>query len=275
MLPMLMSVSSAGVLDSTSRAAGGVLPAWFQPERRELLSSAYRHLYVADGVVNAAAAARAAFDKRFANPRDAHPERFSWDFWHVTHREEDHPRSRVSTGETARGQGTEAADAADYDSLSAATSAAASAESGGYGRASSEGSKAHGSGQQYTMLRTSAASFFEPELFDELCTQLTEYGREQLGCDAITPPWLALYTDGCSQNFHTDAPHGPFAFVLSLTPDGAYAPQDGTVRRERSPMQPRCGAKLLLRIPRCRPGARRSCVSRRNPGGSRAARPRS
>ena len=33
--------------------------------------------------------------------------------------------------------------------------------------------------------------------------------------------------DGCSQNFHTDAPHGPYAFVLSLTPDGSHGFADG------------------------------------------------
>ena len=98
----------------------------------------------------------------------------------------------------------------------------------GYGATiNAGGASGEGVGQQYTMLRTAAADYFEPDLFDAICEELTLYGRQQLGCDAITPPWLALYTDGCSQNFHTDAPHGPFAFVLSLTPEGAYAPADG------------------------------------------------
>ena len=39
----------------------------------------------------------------------------------------------------------------------------------------------------------------------------------------FTPHCLPLlsscscYVDGCRQNLHTDSPHGPFAFVLSLT----------------------------------------------------------
>ena len=36
-----------------------------------------------------------------------------------------------------------------------------------------------------------------------------------------TPPRLpchSCYVSGCRQGLHADAPHGPFAFVLSLTP---------------------------------------------------------
>ena len=30
--------------------------------------------------------------------------------------------------------------------------------------------------------------------------------------------WVSAYVDGCRQELHADVPHGPFAFVLSLTP---------------------------------------------------------
>jgi len=75
-------------------------------------------------------------------------------------------------------------------------------DEGGGGGGGGAGGVAGGDGQQYTMLRTPAAQYFEPELFERLCTELTTFGRRQLGCDAITPPWLALYTDGCSQVRH-------------------------------------------------------------------------
>lgn len=46
---------------------------------------------------------------------------------------------------------------------------------------------------------------------------LVEFGERQLGCRGISPIWLSCYVNGCRQGLHADAPHGPFAFVLSLT----------------------------------------------------------
>lgn len=43
------------------------------------------------------------------------------------------------------------------------------------------------------------------------------YAREELGCAGVTPVWLSCYVDGCRQELHADVPHGPWAFVLSLT----------------------------------------------------------
>lgn len=43
------------------------------------------------------------------------------------------------------------------------------------------------------------------------------WGRKNLGCWDISPPWLSCYTEGHYQDWHTDVPHGPWAFVLSLT----------------------------------------------------------
>ncbi|KAJ1452750.1 hypothetical protein M885DRAFT_303703 [Pelagophyceae sp. CCMP2097] len=37
---------------------------------------------------------------------------------------------------------------------------------------------------------------------------------------------LALYTDGHEMAWHTDAPHGPWAYVISLTPDGFHGRAD-------------------------------------------------
>ena len=196
-----------------------------------LLESEYRHLHVADGVLETSAAVRKVFDENFDNPREARRSRFSWDFWHVTHRDEDRPRSRVASGdkETAPKSQLDEPALDEFATLGDATAAAATRESSqlssGYGAPDAVAGPGHG--QQYTMLRTPAADYLEPALFEQLCDELTEYGRVHLGCDAITPPWIALYTDGCSQNFHTDAPHGPFAYVLSLTPPGAHTPQDG------------------------------------------------
>ena len=35
-------------------------------------------------------------------------------------------------------------------------------------------------------------------------------------------PWMSLYTNGDQQNFHTDAPQGQMAFVLSLSNEGDF-----------------------------------------------------
>ena len=92
---------------------------------------------------------------------------------------------------------------------------------------------------QYTLLRTPAQDFFEPKLFrrgaresslwrlaltrhrgtrSKLEEALLAYGREALGCGGISPIWLSYYVSGCRQELHADVPHGPWAFVLSLTP---------------------------------------------------------
>jgi hypothetical protein len=34
----------------------------------------------------------------------------------------------------------------------------------------------------------------------------------------VSPTWLSCYVDGCEQKLHADIPHGPWAFVYSLTP---------------------------------------------------------
>lgn len=70
---------------------------------------------------------------------------------------------------------------------------------------------------QYNLLRTPADSFFPPKLYDKLEDGLIEYGEKALGCRGISPIWLSYYVNGHRQGWHTDAPHGPFAFVLSLT----------------------------------------------------------
>jgi len=70
---------------------------------------------------------------------------------------------------------------------------------------------------QYLLHRTPADAFFPSELYDQLEDSLIEYGERVLGCRGISPIWLSFYTDGCRQEFHTDSPHGPWAFVLSLT----------------------------------------------------------
>ena len=70
---------------------------------------------------------------------------------------------------------------------------------------------------QYTLLRTPAYLFFPRKVYEAFHRQLVHFGRRTLGCHDISPTWLSCYVDGCRQELHGDLPHGPFAFVFSLT----------------------------------------------------------
>jgi hypothetical protein len=70
---------------------------------------------------------------------------------------------------------------------------------------------------QYTALRTPAWTYFQRGVYERFHRRLVAWGRETLGCHDISPPWLSLYVDGCRQELHGDLPHGPWAFVYSLT----------------------------------------------------------
>ncbi|MGE3758691.1 MAG: 2OG-Fe(II) oxygenase [Pseudobdellovibrionaceae bacterium] len=71
---------------------------------------------------------------------------------------------------------------------------------------------------QYTHLRTPAYHFFSANVYEKFHNQLVWWGRRNLGCHDISPPWLSCYVEGCKQELHGDLPHGPWAFVFSLTP---------------------------------------------------------
>ncbi|GAB5371227.1 hypothetical protein AAMO2058_001561400 [Amorphochlora amoebiformis] len=71
--------------------------------------------------------------------------------------------------------------------------------------------------EQYTLIRTPASQYFPPEVFKRLEESLASYAQEVLGCRSVSPIWLSYYVDGCFQEMHADVPHGPWAFVLSLT----------------------------------------------------------
>ncbi len=71
---------------------------------------------------------------------------------------------------------------------------------------------------QYTALRTPAWEYFPKKLYERFHQRLVWWGRRTLGCHDISPPWLSCYVNGCEQRLHGDLPHGPLAFVYSLTP---------------------------------------------------------
>lgn len=72
---------------------------------------------------------------------------------------------------------------------------------------------------QYHLIRTPALYYFTQKLYQSFHSHLVQWGRENLGCHDISPPWMSYYVDGCYQNLHSDVPHGPWAYVYSLTLD--------------------------------------------------------
>ena len=200
-----MHLLTAASVACAATAASALVP---------LATSRYRGVEVFDGdAIRSVKQLREVFDERFASPRESHPDRFSWDPWHVTRRAEDAPTARVAAAPEAVSVET--------DSIEEAVAAAGRAERGA--AADDDRTSGEGSGLQYSMLRTPAAAYFPEELFEEFCAELAEFGQKNLGCDAFTPPWLACYTDGHEMAWHSDASHGPFAFVVSLTPNGYHA----------------------------------------------------
>jgi hypothetical protein len=87
---------------------------------------------------------------------------------------------------------------------------------------------------QYTLLRTPAHAFFPPQLYAKFHRHLVEWGRENLGCHDVSPPWLSCYVEGCKQEIHSDVPHGPLAFVYSLTPTKSFAGGETFMLNERA-----------------------------------------
>ncbi len=71
---------------------------------------------------------------------------------------------------------------------------------------------------QYRLIRTPAYHYFPEKMYRAFHEALVNWGRENLGCHDISPPWLSYYVDGCRQSLHADVPHGPWAFVFSLSP---------------------------------------------------------
>ncbi len=115
-----------------------------------------QYLRIEDNFSRSAKALRAAFDARFADPKQTRSDRFVWDFWNVP--------------------------------------------------------------DQYTLLRTPADHFFPAKAYQAFLAELGSWASSNLGCTAITPPWLSYYIEGCEQKLHSDVPHGPWAFVFSLSP---------------------------------------------------------
>jgi len=138
---------------------------------------------------------RGAYDNHFRDPRQPNGDRFAWDPWFV------------SAGDGRRTQGEEEDD--DVDLLAPQQNKIDGEED------------ALSNQVQYSLKRIQTSLFFPEKHYNHLVDDLVSLANS-IGLTAISPPWTSMYTDGDMQNFHTDATHGPMAFVLSLSKDGDF-----------------------------------------------------
>eukprot|EP00521_Asterionellopsis_glacialis_P008683 CAMPEP_0195287240 /NCGR_PEP_ID=MMETSP0707-20130614/4380_1 /TAXON_ID=33640 /ORGANISM="Asterionellopsis glacialis, Strain CCMP134" /LENGTH=430 /DNA_ID=CAMNT_0040346975 /DNA_START=122 /DNA_END=1414 /DNA_ORIENTATION=- len=137
---------------------------------------------------------REAYDDHFEDPRQPNGDRFAWDPWFV-----------------AAGDGRKTASDKNDDDAS-------EIEPGNTIDGELEALKKQ---VQYSLKRIQTSLFFPEEKYNTLVDELVELGNS-IGLTAISPPWTSMYTDGDTQNFHTDSNHGPMAFVLSLSREGDF-----------------------------------------------------
>jgi hypothetical protein len=70
---------------------------------------------------------------------------------------------------------------------------------------------------QYCLHRAPAHLFFSEDLYTEFEAALCHWGQQNLGCSEISTPWISYYVHGGEQRLHADNPHGPWAYVFSLS----------------------------------------------------------
>jgi hypothetical protein len=156
---------------------------------------------------------RKVWDERFHDPRQPDSKRFAWDPWFV----------KVGDGKKVDKEGI-VLQGEDNDNDN---------DNDSYSQKPVEGEIAATNVQiQYSLKRATTSTFLQKaeesdddntgnDLYGRLVDDLIDLGTS-VGLTAISPPWMSLYTEGDTQNFHTDAPHGPLAFVLSLSREGDF-----------------------------------------------------
>ena len=145
--------------------------------------------------VNIAVKLRNYFDSIYKDPRAPDIRRFTWDPWYI--RCSDGKMGDVAPlpGDTDLYYGEED----DHSILDGEREAV-------------------GEQIQYSLKRVQASTFFEDDsLYDEFIDEIIQIGKS-IGLVSTTPPWLSLYTHNDLQNLHTDASHGPMAWVYALPP---------------------------------------------------------
>lgn len=98
---------------------------------------------------------------------------------------------------------------------------------------------------EFTHLRTPAFHYFPKKEYEAFHRFLVRWGRENLGCHDISPPWLSCYVQGCKQELHQDQPHGPLAYVFSLSRKG-FKGGETFIQRPRTLIPPKFNRLTLF-----------------------------
>jgi len=170
---------------------------WTGPESASPLHDSVYTQVLSTVLPELGAQLRQEYDDHFADPRQPDASRFAWDPWFV------------AVGDT--GNKLEGAEELEEEVGSIDDDDEELVLVPGELEASEKQT-------QYSLKRIQTSQFFSTESYDLLVDELIALGRS-VGLHAITPPWTSMYTDGDQQNWHTDAPHGPLAFVLSVCAD--------------------------------------------------------
>lgn len=190
--------STNGNSSSANSGSGVIVQPSFH-HQVPLTESVYTQILSTNSIAPIAELLRQSYDKHFKDPRQPNADRFIWDPWFV--KVGDGLQLPSSSEEGSNNHSEQQAE----ETLHSAYVV--------------EGEKSSTKSQiQYSLKRIQSSNFFSQNEFADLVENLTVLGRS-IGCNAITPPWMSLYTNGDRQNFHTDAPQGQMAFVLSLCKD--------------------------------------------------------
>ena len=157
----------------------------------DLTDSSYQQVLTAD-LLQLSGELRKAYDSLFDDPREPNGKRFSFDPWFV--RCGDHLK-----------MADEKDTSGDDNTCSSIPGEAVATERQ----------------IQYSLKRAQLSQLLDDSKYDDMVDAISRLGQS-IGCSCITPPWLSIYLQGDMQNFHTDAPHGPMAYVLSLSLDEHY-----------------------------------------------------
>lgn len=169
--------------------------------KTSLPDSQYTQVLFTNNLQSVAEKMRQFYDDHFWDPRQPNANRFVWDPWYV------------NVGDILKGTNTDQSES-NMDVSTSSTLTKTDDEVPGEHEATLAQT-------QYSLKRIQCNNFFTEPDFSILVEELTLLGRS-IGLTAITPPWMSMYTHGDMQNFHTDAPQGPMAFVLSLSKEHQF-----------------------------------------------------
>ncbi|MGK3733589.1 MAG: hypothetical protein ACI90V_000425 [Bacillariaceae sp.] len=197
---------------STTTTQSAVVPSFLTTDKNleepPLHESTYTQVLSTTSLTPIAKKLRRAYDNHFQDPRQPNGDRFAWDPWFVS--AGDGKQQQKSVGENDDNSDEDDDDDDEEEEAILIKRTTVNGEE-----------EALANQIQYSLKRIQTSLFFPEDLYNDLVDDLVTVANS-IGLTAISPPWTSMYTEGDTQNFHTDSSHGPMAFVLSLSNDGDF-----------------------------------------------------